>query len=83
MVRSLNENKTPIVDGPVAEDIVLGDAGSDPTSQTRTPEPIENQFGTSMTANLKELSETSIQAMHEADETANKKVGVFARFKRS
>ena len=82
MVRSLNKKRPPMVNAPAAEDIVLGDADPVPGGTEPKPEPIENQFGTSMTANLKALSMQSVEAMQKAEEE-EKKGGLLSRFKRS
>lgn len=90
MVRSLNQSKAPKTAPPSLppekpEEIVLGDQDSSPTYSGPQPEPIENQFGTSMTATLKALSETSMNAIpkDEIVETEEKKGGLLSRFKRS
>ena len=83
MVRSLNKGGSkPLPNAMVTEDIVLGDDSS-PTHSGPAPERIENQFGTSMTANLKALSEQSIEAMQKAEKQEEKKSGLLSRFKRS
>ena len=80
-----------------ARPIVLGEATPPPhpIDPALSPDRIEDQFGTSMTANLEALSATAIQAMQEAeakaqtepeddqDEQPAKKRGFFSRFKRS
>lgn len=87
MVRSLNKGKMPPpVNTMPGEEIILGSADDEPTHSGPAPEPIENQFGTSMTANLKALSETSMDAMRKAQaqtETGEKKGGLLSRFRRS
>ncbi|MEM7502852.1 MAG: AAA family ATPase [Pseudomonadota bacterium] len=96
MVRSLN-GKPPTPPPGAAEEIVLGEATPPPhpIDPALSPERIEDQFGTSMTANLEALSATAIQAMQEAEAQAQtepdedhedqpaKKRGFFSRFKRS
>ena len=96
MVRSLN-GKPPTPPPGAAEEIVLGEATPPPhpIDPALSPDRIEDQFGTSMTANLEALSATAIQAMQEAeakaqteqedeqDEPPAKKRGFFSRFKRS
>lgn len=84
MVRSLNKGAKPPGGSMVTEDIVLGEVDSSPTHTGPAPEPIENQFGTSMTANLKALSAQSIEAMQKAEkQEEEKKPGLLSRFKRS
>ncbi len=82
MVRSLNKKRPPPANAPTAEDIVLGDADQVPVGNAPKPEPIENQFGTSMTANLEALNVQSVEAMQNAEEQ-EKKGGLLSRFKRS
>jgi len=67
------------------EEIVLGNQDDSPTYSGPAPEPIENQFGTSMTATLKALSETSMNAIpkDEVVEVEEKKGGLLSRFRRS
>jgi type II secretory pathway predicted ATPase ExeA len=65
---------TPPVKGPSME-ITLGiHPDPAPAAPARTPEPIEEQFGTSMTATLKALSAAQINKMeeHEPDEPEEK-----------
>ena len=83
MVRSLNKMRPPVTNAPAAENIVLGDADQAPVGNEPKPEPIENQFGTSMTANLEALSMQSVEAMQKAEEEEKKKSGLLSRFKRS
>lgn len=87
MVRSLNKGKMPPpVNTMPGEEIVLGTSNDEPMHSGPSPERIENQFGTSMTANLKALSETSMDAMRKAQkqtETSDKKGGLLSRFRRS
>lgn len=87
MVRSLNKGKMPPpVNTTPGENIVLGSDDIGPTHAGPSPDLIENQFGTSMTANLKALSETSMDAMRKAEaqtETTEKKGGLLSRFRRS
>lgn len=63
----------------------MGDADNSPTFSGPQPEPIEEQFGTSMTATLKALSETSMNAIppEEAEVVQEKKGGLLSRFRRS
>lgn len=82
MVRSLNQNRPPAASAPLAEEIDLGETNKAPDGNAPKPEPIENQFGTSMTANLKALSTQSIEAMQKEEEE-EKKGGLLSRFKRS
>lgn len=83
MVRSLNKSRKPIPNAMLTEEIVLGSSDSSPTHSGPAPEPIENQFGTSMTANLKALSSQSIEAMQKAEkQQEEKKGGLLSRFKR-
>lgn len=94
MVRSLN-GKPPTPPPEAAEEIVLGEATPPPhpIDPSQSPDRIEDQFGTSMTANLEALSEKTIQAMQQAEAEAEtdteteeeppKKRGFFSRFKRS
>ncbi len=85
MVRSLNQNKQPTNgQGPV--EIVLGgdDAPKPQAGGGEKPEPIENQFGTSMTATLEALSAQTIKTMQaEEEKEEQKKGGLLSRFKRS
>ena len=88
MVRSLNKGKAPAAPPPMrqpTEEIVLGSEPAMPTGPK--PEPIEDQFGTSMTANLKALSEESVKSMQAAESVEQppeeKKGGLFSRFRRS
>ena len=90
MVRSLNKSKSPPASGPQPEEIVLSTPEVSPPPAGPAPEPIEDQFGTSMTANLKALSEDSMQAVQIAEsgtdpehEPDDKKGGIFSRFRRS
>ena len=86
MVRSLNKNKGPVPSAPGPVEIVLGeDRPMSGPKRGVDPEPIENQFGTSMTATLKALSTQSIKAMQseEEEEEEQKKGGLLSRFRRS
>ena len=69
----------PLYSGP--EEIVLGDGEANDAK----PEPIENQFGPSMTNTLRALSAENIRKMQEAEnaEKAAKKGGFLSRFRRS
>ena len=86
MVRSLNKNKGPAVNAPAPVEIVLG-GDATPAAKSDdgdTPEPIENQFGTSMTATLEALSTETIKAMQEQEEEEEeKKGGLLSRFRRT
>ena len=85
MVRSLNGKTGPVVPPPnTAEEIVLGEAAPTPQHDGPSPDPIEDQFGTSMTANLKALSMQNVKEMQQAEEEQQeKKRGFLSRFKRS
>ena len=85
MVRSLNGKTGPVVPPPnTAEEIVLGEATPTPINDGPSPDRIEDQFGTSMTANLKALSMQNVQEMQAAEEEKEeKKRGFLSRFRRS
>ncbi len=89
MVRALNQKAgkpMPKVPNEPGEEIVLGSEDSSPTCSGPRPEPIENQFGESMTAKLRALSEESIAQMQQQEEEKEKKTkkgGLLSRFRRS
>ena len=90
MVRSLNGKPPTSAEAPTpppqatTEEIVLGDSTPTPPANGEEPERIEEQFGTSMTANLKALSMQTVQTMQQAEaEEEQKKGGLFSRFRRS
>ena len=75
----------PNVPSEPGEEIVLGSGDASPTCSGPTPEPIENQFGESMTANLKALSAENIEQMQREEKEKEKKAkkgGLFGRFRR-
>ena len=89
MVRALNRKagkKLPPMPPPLhggPEEIVLGDDAGN--ANGAKPEPIENQFGPSMTNTLRALSAENIRKMQEAEEAEKtaKKGGLLSRFRRS
>lgn len=88
MVRALNKKvgkPMPNIPSEPGEEIVLGSGDASPTCSGPTPEPIENQFGESMTANLKALSAENIEQMQREEKEQEKKAkkgGLFGRFRR-
>ncbi len=88
MVRALNQKAgkpMPNIPNEPGEEIVLGSEDSSPTCSGPRPEPIENQFGESMTAKLRALSEESIAQMQQQEEEEEKKAkkgGLLSRFRR-
>ena len=91
MVRALNKKvgkPLPNVPNEPGEEIVLGSSDASPTCSGPAPEPIENQFGESMTAKLRALSAENIEQMQreekekEEEEKKAKKGGLFSRFRR-
>ena len=89
MVRALNKKvgkPMPNVPNEPGEEIVLGSSDASPTCSGPAPEPIENQFGESMTAKLRALSAENIEQMQreekEKEEKKAKKGGLFSRFRR-
>ena len=88
MVRALNKKAgkpMPNVPNEPGEEIVLGSDDSSPTCSGPRPEPIENQFGESMTAKLRALSEENIAKMQQQEEEEEKKAkkgGLLSRFRR-
>lgn len=88
MVRALNKKAgkaMPPMPDSAGEEIVLGGDDNSPTSSGPRPEPIENQFGLSMTATLKALSAENIKSMQDEEEAEKKekKKGLLSRFRRS
>jgi len=90
MVRALNKKAgrpAPKIPSRIGEEIVLGDGDRGTPSSAPRPEPIESQFGESMTAKLRALSEENIRKMEQAEQAEEarqeRKRGFLSRFKRS